>query len=67
MTHNEASLMKLKKKDMVKITLYYRGKFNSILDYLKKDISDLKSKTFLSCGKVKRELGVTSYEFKSTS
>ena len=43
MAHNEASLMKLNKKDLVRITLDYQGKFNNILDDLKKDISDLKS------------------------
>ena len=44
--HNEASLMKLNKEDLVKITLDYQGKFNNILDDLKKDISDLKSDLF---------------------
>ena len=43
MGHNEASLMKLNKEDLVRITLDYQGKFNNILDDLKKDISDLKS------------------------
>ena len=43
MVHNKASLMKLNKEDLVKITLDYQGKFNSILDDLKNDISDLKS------------------------
>ena len=43
MAHNEASLMKLNKEDLVRITLDYQGKFNSILDDLKKDISGLKS------------------------
>ena len=43
MAHNEASLMKLNKEDLVRITLDYQGKFNNILDDLKKDISDLKS------------------------
>ena len=37
MAHNKASLMKLNKKDLLGVTLYYRGKFNSILDDLKKD------------------------------
>ena len=40
--HNEESLMKLNKEDLVRITLDYQGKFNNILDDLKKDISDLK-------------------------
>ena len=39
----KASLMKLNKEDLVRITLDYQGKFNNILDDLKKDISDLKS------------------------
>ena len=43
MTHNEASLMKLNNEDLVTIALDYQGKFNNILDDLKKDISDLKS------------------------
>ena len=43
MAHNEASLMKLNKEDLVRITLDYQGKFNGILDDLKKDISDLKN------------------------
>ena len=43
MGHNEASLMKLNTEDLVRITLEYQGKFNNILDDLKKDIFDLKS------------------------
>ena len=47
MAHNEASLMKLNKGNLritnVRITFDYQGKFNNILDDLKKDISDLKS------------------------
>ena len=35
--------MKLNKENLVRITLDYQGKFNNILDDLKKDISDLKS------------------------
>ena len=42
MAHNEASQMKLNKEDLVRITLDYQGRFSSILDDLKKDISDLK-------------------------
>ena len=42
MVHNEAYLMKLNKEDLVGIILDYKGKFNNILDDLKKDISDLK-------------------------
>ena len=43
MVHNEASLMKLNKEDLVKITLDHQRKFNNILEDLEKDISDLKS------------------------
>ena len=43
MAHNEVSLMKLNKKDLVRITLDYQGTFNNILEDLKKDIFDLKS------------------------
>ena len=43
MAHNEASLMKLNTEDLVRITLEHQGKFNNILDDLKKDIFDLKS------------------------
>ena len=43
MAHNEESLMKLNKEDLVRRTLDYQGKFNNILRDLKKDISDLKS------------------------
>ena len=46
MAHNEASLMKLNKEDLVRITFDYQGKFNNILDDLKKDIFDLKSDLF---------------------
>ena len=43
MAHNEASLMKLNKEGLVRITLDYQGKFNNILGDFKEDISDLKS------------------------
>ena len=43
MAHNEVSLMKLNKEDLVRITLNYQATFSNILDDLKKDISDLKS------------------------
>ena len=43
MAQDEASVMKLNKEDLVKITLYYQGKFNGVLDDLKKDISILKT------------------------
>ena len=35
MDHTESSLMKLNKKDLVRLLLDYQGKFNSILDDLK--------------------------------
>ena len=43
MARNEAPLMKLNKEDLVRITLDYQGKFNNILNDLKKDVTDLKS------------------------
>ena len=43
MAHNEASLMKLNKEDLVRITLDYQEKFNNILDDLKKGVTGLKS------------------------
>ena len=42
MANNKASLMKLNKEDLVRVILHYQGKFNNILNDLKKDISDLK-------------------------
>ena len=42
--HNEASLMKLSKEELVRIALdYYQGKFNGVLDDLNKNIFDLKN------------------------
>ena len=42
--HNEASLMKLSKEELVRIALdYYQGKFNGVLDDLNKYIFDLKN------------------------
>ena len=43
MALNKACLMILNKEELVRITLDYQGKFNGILDYLKKDISDVKN------------------------
>ena len=43
MAQDETSVMKLNKEDLVKITLYYQGKFNGVLDDLKKDVSILKT------------------------
>ena len=42
MTHDEASLMKLNKEELVRITLDYQEKFNGVLGDLKKDVSNLK-------------------------
>ena len=44
MDHTESSLMKLNKEDMVRLLLDYHGKFNSILDDLKNNFDELKSK-----------------------
>ena len=56
MANNEASVMKLNREDLVKITLDYQGKFSSILDDLKKDISDMKTDlSGLNSGFSKRE------------
>ena len=56
MAHNEASPMKLNKEDLVRITLDYQWKFNSILDDLKKDISDLKILTFVNSRQIYKSL-----------
>ena len=42
MAHNEASLIKLNNEDLVRNTLDYQGKFNNILEDLKKDICESK-------------------------
>ena len=44
MDHNEASLMKLNKKDLVRLLLDYQDKFNAILDDLKNNFDELQTK-----------------------
>ena len=44
MDQTEASLMKLNKEDLVRLLLDYQGKFNSILDDLKNNFDELKTK-----------------------
>ena len=43
MPHNEASLMKLNKEDLIRTTLDYQRKFNGVLDDLKRDMPDLEN------------------------
>ena len=46
MARDEASLMKLNKEELVRITMDYQGKFDGVLDdylWLKNDLSGLKS------------------------
>ena len=44
MSHTESSLMRLNKEDLVRMVLDYQGKFNNILDELKNDLNELKTK-----------------------
>ena len=44
MDHTDASLMKLNKEDLVRLLLDYQGKCNSILDDLKNNFDELKTK-----------------------
>ena len=44
MDHTESSLMKLNKGDLVHLLLDYRRKFNSILNELKNNFDELKTK-----------------------
>ena len=44
MSHIESSLMHLNKEDLVKMLLDYHEKFNNILDELKSDLNELKTK-----------------------
>ena len=44
MSHTESSLMRLNKEDLVRMLLDYQGKFNNILDELKNDLNELKTK-----------------------
>ena len=44
MSHTESSLMRLNKEDLVRTLLDYQGKFNNILDELKINLNELKTK-----------------------
>ena len=44
MDHTESSLTKLDKEDLVRLLLDYRGKSDSIVDDLKNNFDDLKTK-----------------------
>ena len=44
MSHTESSLMRLNKDDLVRMLLDYQGKLNNILDELKNDLNELKTK-----------------------
>ena len=44
MSHTELSLMCLNKEDLVRMLLDYHGKFNNILDELKSNLNELKTK-----------------------
>ena len=44
MSHTESSLMRLNKEGLVRMLLDYQGKFNNILDELKNDLNELKTK-----------------------
>ena len=44
MFHTESSLTRLNKKDLLRMLLDYQGKFNNILDKLKSDLNQLKTK-----------------------
>ena len=44
MSHLEPPLMRLNKVDLLRILLVYRGKFSNVLDELKKDLTELKTK-----------------------
>ena len=44
MSHTESSLMRLNKEGLVRMLLDYQGKFNNILDELKNNLNELKTK-----------------------
>ena len=44
MDHTEHSLLKLSKDELARLVLDYHGKFNSLLQSLKDDVSEMKSK-----------------------
>ena len=44
MSHTESSLMRLNKENLVRMLLDYQGKFNNILNELKSNLNELKTK-----------------------
>ena len=44
MVHTEHSLLKLSKDDLARLVIDYQGKFNSVLQSLKDDVREIKSK-----------------------
>ena len=44
MSHTESSLLRLNKEDLVRMLLDYQGKLNNILDELKINLNELKTK-----------------------
>ena len=44
MSYIESSLMRLSKVDLVRMLLDYQGKLNNILDELKNNLNELKTK-----------------------
>ena len=44
MVHTEHSLLKLSKDDLERLVIDYQGKFNSVLQSLKDDVREIKSK-----------------------
>ena len=44
MVHTEHSLLKLSKDDFARLVIDYQGKFNSVLQSLKDDVREIKSK-----------------------
>ena len=44
MDYTKSSLMKQNKEDLVRLLLDYQGKFNSILDDLKNNFDEIKTK-----------------------
>ena len=44
MVHTEHSLLKLSKDELARLVIDYQGKFNSVLQSLKDDVREIKSK-----------------------
>ena len=44
MSHTESSLVRLNKEGLVRMLLDYQGKFKNILDELKNDLNELRTK-----------------------